>query len=124
MTAPVVLRNLTAHEIVLHTEDGTRLHLPAAPTVPRLIREGGSTTDLTAVGPEGAAHPVTVAVGERVTGLEPALPEPEEGVLLVTSRVVATFHPERTDLVWPDDLLRDEAGRVVGARRLARLSPP
>ena len=39
----------------------------------------------------------------------------------MTSRVVATFHPDRTDLVWPDDLLRDEAGRVVGARRLAAL---
>lgn len=121
MTAPVVLRNLTAHEIVLHADDGTRLHLPAAPTVPRLIRAGGSTTALTVQAVDGTAHPVTLTVGDRVTGLEPALPEPEEGVLLVTSRVVASFRPDRTDLVWPDDLLRDEAGRVVGARRLAAL---
>lgn len=121
MTAPVVLRNLTAHEIVLHAEDGTRLHLPAAPAVPRLIRAGGTTTALTVQAVDGTAHPVTLTVGDRVTGLEPALPEPEEGVLLVTSRVVASFRPDRTDLVWPDDLLRDEAGRVVGARRLAAL---
>lgn len=121
MTTPVVLRNLTAHEIVLHADDGTRLHLPAAPTVPRLVRAGGSTTALTVQAVDGTAHPVTLTVGDRVTGLEPALPEPEEGVLLVTSRVVASFRPDRTDLVWPDDLLRDEAGRVVGARRLAAL---
>ena len=38
----------------------------------------------------------------------------------MTSRVVAEHFPERTDLVWPDDLIRDADGQVVAARRLAR----
>ena len=35
-------------------------------------------------------------------------------------RVVAEHFPERADLVWPDDLIRDADGQVVAARRLAR----
>ena len=38
----------------------------------------------------------------------------------MTSRVVAEHFPERADLVWPDDLIRDADGQVVAARRLAR----
>lgn len=64
---------------------------------------------------------VELAVGATVTGLEPPLPEPCPGTLYVTSRVVAEHHPERTDLVWPDDLQRDAAGQVTSARRLASL---
>lgn len=64
---------------------------------------------------------VELAVGATVTGLEPPLPAPCPGTLYVTSRVVAEHHPERTDLVWPDDLQRDAAGQVTSARRLASL---
>ena len=76
MTAPVVLRNLTAHEIVLHAEDGTRLHLPAAPAVPRLIRAGGSTTALTVQAVDGTAHPVTLTSATKSPGSSPPCPNP------------------------------------------------
>ena len=38
----------------------------------------------------------------------------------VLSRVVKTALPDRDDLVVPDELVRDDAGRVVGCRRLSR----
>lgn len=41
--------------------------------------------------------------------------------LLIVSRLVAEACPERDDLVVPDDTVRDDAGRIIGCRALARV---
>ncbi|ALD00769.1 hypothetical protein AM609_11475 [Actinomyces sp. oral taxon 414] len=69
---------------------------------------------------ETAARDVPLAVGAAWLGIDPPLPDPRPGTVYVTSRVVAEHFPERTDLVWPDDLIRDADGQVVAARRLAK----
>ena len=48
------------------------------------------------------------------------LPDPVPGVLLIVSRMVAEHTAGRDDLVFPDDLVRDESGAVTGCRRLGR----
>jgi hypothetical protein len=48
------------------------------------------------------------------TGLTLGLPEYEEDVVVIVSRMVAEAHPERHDLVFPDSLTRDESGKVTG----------
>lgn len=143
------LNNLTPHQVVLALADGTELRLPPSGTVPRLLLSQGSRQTLQVSRPPVPGEPgegapgasdtsdasgtpdtpdaltvvatVELAVGATVTGLEPPLPAPCPGTLYVTSRVVAEHHPERTDLVWPDDLQRDAAGQVTSARRLASL---
>jgi hypothetical protein len=52
-----------------------------------------------------------------VTGL----PAPCAGTLFVVARVVAMAAHDRSDLVVPDDLVRDDQGRVIGCRRFARV---
>ena len=51
-----------------------------------------------------------------VTGL----PEPQEGVIYLTSTLVAQAVPDRTDVLVPADLRRDEAGRIIGCGALQR----
>lgn len=51
------------------------------------------------------------------------LPEPEDGVVLIVSKMVCDARPSRRDLWYPAKLVRDEAGRIVGCDALARLEP-
>ena len=66
---------------------------------------------------------VPIAVGATWVGVEPSLPEPRPGAVYVISRIVAEHFPERADLVWLDDLVRDEHGEMVAAHSLACLHP-
>ncbi|WP_314719315.1 hypothetical protein [uncultured Actinomyces sp.] len=122
------LVNLNPHEVVL-IGDGQQLVLPPSGTVPRLVLGGGTTVTVGALGAGGGTGeetPVTLSLtyGEGLVGLDPPLPDPQPGVLYVTSRVVAEHCPQRDDLAWPHELVRDTAGRPVGARGLATVGPP
>ena len=116
--------NLTPHDVVLDL-GGETLRIPAAGVVPRLLLSEGRQERLRVADParpgDGTAvRDVPLAVGAAWLGIDPPLPDPRPGTVYVTSRVVAEHFPERADLVWPDDLIRDADGRVVAARRLAR----
>lgn len=122
------LINLNPHEVVL-IGGGQQLVLPPSGTVPRLVLGGGTTVTVGALGAGGGTGeetPVTLSLtyGEGLVGLDPPLPDPQPGVLYVTSRVVAEHCPQRDDLAWPHELVRDTAGRPVGARGLATVGPP
>ena len=123
----ITLVNLTDHDINIDLGDGLMLVLPKKPgRVCRLLISDGRAETIRVqdpLHPDDATrfHTVGVAVGGSWIGVSPALPAPRPGVLYVTSRVVAEHFPERDDLVWPDDLIRDADGRVVAARGLARL---
>lgn len=121
---PLTIFNLTPHEVVIDLGDGEVLRFPGASRVPRLVLGDGESRSLSVrqAHASAVASAVPLVVGETLLGVEPPLPQPRDGVLLLTSRVVAEHHPERDDLVWPDDLIRDEAGRVIAARRLACLA--
>ena len=85
-----------------------------------------SVADVAGAAGTGEETPVTLSLtyGEGLVGLDPPLPDPQPGVLYVTSRVVAEHCPQRDDLAWPHELVRDTAGRPVGARGLATVGPP
>lgn len=140
----VRLCNLTPHEVVLEVGEGEPLRLPPAGIVPRLLLSEGRQEVLRVAVPDasdsaspeepaaaapaadasgsvGAVADVPLAVGVSWLGLDPPLPDPRPDVVYVTSRVVAEHFPCRTDLVWPDGLVRDVAGTVVAASCLARL---
>ena len=94
--------------------------------VPRPLLSNGRQESLRVADPD---HPddlqvvweVPIAVGATWVGVEPSLPEPRPGAVYVISRVVAEHFPERADLVWLDDLVRDEHGEMVAAHSLACL---
>lgn len=121
------LINLTGHDVNIELGGGMMLTLTKRAGVePRLFTSGRTRETIRVQDPlhpddDGRYHTVGVAVGGAWIGISPALPAPRPGVLYVTSRVVAEHFPDRNDLVWPDDLIRDADGRVVAARGLARL---
>lgn len=129
MSEPVTLVNLTPHDVVVDPGGGTPpVRFPASGTVPRLLLSEPSRRTLTVADPDrpdeaDAAVALPLAVGATWQGIDPPLPDPRPGVLYITSRVVAEHHPQRADLVWPDDLVRDADGQVLAARRLACLGP-
>lgn len=49
------------------------------------------------------------------------LPDPQDGVIYLTSTLVAQAVPDRIDVLVPADLRRDEAGRIIGCGALQRL---
>lgn len=62
-----------------------------------------------------------IPVIESTMGDVTGLPEHEEETGYVVSRVVAEAVRERDDVFIPDDSVRDEQGRIIGCRSLARI---
>lgn len=62
---------------------------------------------------------VAIPVSSSSYGEVVDLPAPQDGVYYVVSRLVMSACPNRQDLLVPNDLVRDEAGRVIGCRSLA-----
>lgn len=52
------------------------------------------------------------------------LPPQEEGVGLIVSQIVAAAFPERCDLFYPGDLVRDKDGVIVGCKSLCQVPLP
>jgi len=103
------IRNCTPHTLNIHTPDGQVELSPAGP-LPRVAT-------ITDEAPPINGIPV---VASRLGAVE-GLPDPEPNTVLVVSRLVAGARPDRTDLVFPGELIRDDQGRPIGCRGLARL---
>ena len=102
--------NCTPHPITLLGADGVVLFtLPKGEVVPRLSQ---STKEVEVV--EG------ISITETSFGDTQDLPDTQEGVLLIVSRLVLSGNPDRKDLVVPNELVRDDAGNIVGCKSLAR----
>lgn len=106
--------NLTPHAIGLATEDGV-VTIPASGTVARVAVSvspaGEIETDY------GRVPLVRLTYGDPV-----GLPDPQDGVVYIVSKVVADALPDRPDLVYPDtspeSAIRNDAGQIVAVRRL------
>lgn len=118
-----VLINLTPHPVHLLPIGAGRPRV----VMPRSNKDGGPArvTEQTtpagriqvAFGPQFSI--VEVAYGE-VTGLPD--PDPLGAIAYVVSRMVAEAAPERGDLYFPMDVVRDEQGQILYARSLGRVA--
>ena len=104
------IRNLTPHAINLLV-NGEYVEYPPDGIVPRV-----SSVELPIEG-DYPFEAVKVEYGDVQD-----LPEPEEGVVLVVSKMCADARPFRRDLWYPARLVRDEKGRIVGCDALACLA--
>jgi hypothetical protein len=113
--ALAILRNLTPHPVTLLGASGLSITLPVDGEPPRveLVRSEPVSLDTTV----GTFELRTTVRGDTIENLPP----PRDGVLLIVSRLVAEAAPERGDLLFPDDTVRNKKGAVVGARGLGRL---
>lgn len=108
------LRNLTPH--VLH------IHVPDAPVF-ELSPDDSGPARVEVLESPGPELPIDGQPGipTRIPryGAPTNLPEPTSGVVLVVSQMVAAVVPERSDIAWPGEAIRDAGGRVIGCRGLS-----
>lgn len=113
------LVNLTHHPVVIQTAAGPIVQLPPSGRVARCVTVPDRVLGTLRIGD----HSVPLVVND-VTSAVNGLPEPEEGVLFVVSRLVALAVPQRRDMVFPHNPVRDETGCTSACRVLAQVPPP
>ena len=105
--------NLTPHSInVIGEDDSVAITIETSGNVARCSQ----TIDIVdTINVNNIAIPVSSSsYGEVVD-----LPAPQDDTYYIVSRLVMSACPNRQDLLVPNDLVRDEAGRVIGCRSLA-----
>ena len=101
--------NLTPHALSLHGESGI-INVPPSGTVARLAVTRQALSPVTVDG-------VVLSVNRPTLGEVTDLPAPQDGTIFVASALVAEA-AGRADVMSPGELVRDDAGRPVGARGL------
>jgi hypothetical protein len=117
MSESVKLKNLTPHEITVIVGDNMKLILqkPSNGTeIPRVIMAIGGHEDILV---DDMVVPVERVPAEN--GKVVNLPEQEDGVFLVVSRLVMGSVPDRKDVLCPGPLVRDDNGNPVGCNGLS-----
>ena len=109
----VRLVNLTPHEVIVEPGGGTAVVVPVGGP-PARVKERVERTK--AVQTQIGLVPVVTVLPGPVEGL----PEPADATLYIVSSLVAAAQPHRQDLLTPYDVIRDEAGRILACRALAR----
>ena len=105
--------NLTPHSInVIGDDNSVAITIEASGNVARCSQ----TIDIVdSIDLNNVAIPISSSsYGEVVD-----LPAPQDNTYYIVSRLVMSACPDRQDLLVPNDLVRDEAGRVIGCRSLA-----
>jgi hypothetical protein len=107
------LVNLTPHAVTLIAPSGEQVVVQPSGVVARVAERMEPLGEIMVEG-------IPVPVVKRAFGEVENLPEPEPGVLYVVSALVAeaAWRMGRADVVGLADFVRDEQGRIVGARAL------
>jgi hypothetical protein len=115
-----ILLNYTPHPVRLHTGLGESTIESQGEARAAEITSDTITLGWDQYGDCGMSQDVPLAIKRYgdVTGL----PEPQEHVLYIVSTLVQQALPQRSDLVSPDRVIRDEQGRVTGCRGFYRLA--
>lgn len=109
--------NLTPHEVVLFDGEEVAVRFPPDGRFARVASTAASVDQV-----EVDENKIDIA--HLVTGEVTDLGPPRPGVIYIVSRVTAAALPERHDLVFPDDDVRDHANQLIGCRRFGRFSRP
>ncbi len=108
--------NLTPHDVVIRDHDDILTTYKASGSVARIVEKATGEPS-----PDGHRRAVI-----RLGDLD-GLPAPRDGVTYIVSMpcamALAAAGVRRTDVVYPYELYRDDAGRILGAHMLARIEP-
>lgn len=103
------IRNLTPHTVTLLDASGEVVQeYPVENPCPRV-----------AVVETAAGEIAGAPIVRQQYGQVQDLPEEVAGTYLIVSALVQAAAPERRDLLIPAQLVRDEAGRIIGCRAFA-----
>ena len=108
--------NLTPHALNLMPAgpDGPTVTIPPSGQVARCTVDRVQVDTITVDG-------ISVPVNKTQFGQVSGLPDPQPDTIYVVSALVAQAAPDRQDLFIVDDAIRDDQGRIIGARALAQV---
>ena len=108
----VKIINLTPHKLNIVRENGS-IEIEPSGVIARckVLAEQVGTIEVDGI---------SIPVNKKVYGEVEGLPEKKQDTIYVVSSLVAQAVQGRDDVFVPDELVRDEEGRVVGARALAK----
>lgn len=104
--------NCTPHDVIIECMDGERITLPKGDIIPRVSTENVLTQIITVDGHR-------VKIYRAVDGKPVNMPPEVNGVMYIVSQLVVMSCPERHDLFYPNELIRNEDGEIVGCCSLA-----
>ena len=108
--------NLTPHALNFMPEspDGPTVTIPPSGQVARCAVDRVQVDTV-------AVDGITVPVNQTQFGAVTGLPDPQPDTIYIVSAVVAQAVPDRPDVFIVDDAVRDDQGRIIGARALAHV---
>ena len=112
----MIIVNLTPHVLNLMPAgpDGPIATIPPSGQVARCAVDRVQVDTVTVDG-------VSVPVNQTQFGTVFDLPDPQPDTIYVVSALVAQAVPDRQDVFIVDDAVRDDQGRIIGARALAHI---
>ncbi len=102
--------NLTPHTVIIIKSDGSILSLEPAPRAARCAQQEQVIDSIDGI-----------PVSRVQMGAVENLPARQQGVTYIVSHIVLQACPERSDLVKPGELVRNEQGEVIGCKCLSVL---
>jgi hypothetical protein len=117
----VKLVNLTPHDLHVFVGEEYVVTIPREGNeqIPRCA-ETQARVDTAEIVSDGVRYGVPIYA--MAYGAVDYLPQPQEGVAYVVSRMVAEAEPQRRDLLWPVSFVREgESGRILGCRAFGAL---
>jgi hypothetical protein len=115
-----IFRNLTPHSVTLIQGD-TRTTYPVDGPPPRV-----TTVENTDGFLHDGVNDLDVEVVVRsLSSTVTDLPDPQPGVILIVSRMTCEAKPQRTDLVYPENIIRtsDNLRTPIGCQKFGRVRP-
>lgn len=64
---------------------------------------------------------ITIPITSTKFGEVEGLPQPQERTIYIVSSLVAQACKDREDIFIPDDVVRDDEGKIIGCRSLGRI---
>lgn len=108
------LINLTSHNInILDENNETLLEIEPSGNLARVKKDSEFFKTI-------VVEDKTIDVVKNTFGEVENLPVPKEGVGYIVSRMVANERPGRKDLFYPEELVYDQDGKVIGCRKLGQ----
>ena len=105
-----VFINCTPHDLAIVDSNGVVRNIPRSGIISRVASKD-TVVDVI----DGIDVTITT-FGDPVD-----VPDPADGTFFIVSRMVASACPGRSDLLVPGPLVRDDQGRVIGARGFGRV---
>jgi hypothetical protein len=115
----VTFRNLTPHEVTLCIDGGQNITYPVDGPPPRVTTientDGFLHDDVNDLDVEVVVRSLSSTVTD--------LPAPKPGVILIVSRMTCEAKSQRTDLVYPEGIVRSPDNTPIGCRKFGRVRP-